>query len=192
MLDLTRLLRDLHGDSSPPDEIAINALYDEIRRLARSCMRRERGDHTLVPTALANEAYLRLFGATKPTFENREEFFAAAATTLRRILVEHSRRKASAKRGGEHARRDLDADSLTAPCADERLLAVDDAVMKLAAFDPQKARLVELRFFAGLSVEEAAVLLGRSERTVARDWRIAAAFLRAELGARGGGHDLDA
>lgn len=192
MLDLTRLLHDLQDGSSPPDELAISALYEEIRRLARSSMRSERGDHTLVPTALANEAYLRLFGASKPTFASREEFFAAAATTLRRILVEHSRRKASAKRGGGLTRRDLDADTLAAPDAAERVLAVDAAVLKLAAFDPPKARLVELRFFAGLSVEEAALLLGRSERTVARDWRIASAFLRAELGAQGGGHELDA
>ena len=192
MPDLTRLLQGLDDTASPPDELTIGALYDEIRRLARACMRTERADHTLVPTALANEAYLRLFGGANPTFANRAEFFAAAATTLRRILVEHGRRKASAKRGGDQSRRAVDADSLASRTPDERLLAVDEALRQLAALDPTKARLVELRFFAGLSVEEVARLLGMSERTVARDWRIARAFLRAQLTHEEGGDELDA
>lgn len=183
MLELTRLLQGLDAGMAPPDAITIGVLYDEIRRLARSCMRGERGDHTLVPTALANEAYLRLFGTAKPTFANSAEFFAAAATTLRRILIEHGRRKAREKRGGDRSRHDVDVDSIAAQDPDDRLLAIDAALQKLAQFDPMKARLVELRFFAGLSVEAVARLLGMSESTVARDWRVARAFLRAELGA---------
>lgn len=181
MQDLTRLLQDLDGASPSDAEAALGVLYGELHRLARATMRGERGDHTLVPTALANEAWLRLFGSERPTFANRAEFFAAAATTLRRILVDHGRRRSRAKRGGDRARHEVEADTLAAPQTDRRILAIDEAVEKLAAFAPDKARLVELRFFAALSVAECAQVLGTSERTVARDWRIARAFLHAEL-----------
>jgi RNA polymerase sigma factor (TIGR02999 family) len=191
MPELTRLLQQVDGDASTLDEGAIAAFYDEIRRLARGCMRGERQDHTLAPTALANEAYLRLFGSSKPQFASSSEFLAAAVTTLRRILVEHWRRRSRARRGGDQVRCDVDADSLAGKESDARLLHLDEALQRLAAFDPQKARLVELRFFAGLSVPEAARMLGSSERTVARDWRVARAFLRAELGAGEPGDDLD-
>lgn len=192
MPDITRLLQNAAGDASPADETAVCALYDEIRRIARSFMRGERCNHTLVPTALANEAYLQLFGPTKLSFDNSAEFFAAAVTTLRRILIEHGRRRSRAKRGGDRARADVDADLLPAPTADDRLLALDEALQRLATFDPAKAKLVELRFFGGLSVDEAARVLGVSPSTVARDWRVARAFLRAELGAEGLADDLDA
>lgn len=191
MADLTRFLDLLENGADSPDESAIAGLYEELRRLARQLMRGERVDHTLPPTALANEAWLRLFGAA-PTFANSAQFFAAAATTLRRILVEHGRRRARQKRGGDRARADVDVDALAAPTRDQRLLAIDAALERLAAFDPDKARLVELRFFAGLSVAEAASVLGASERTVARQWRVARAFLLAELGEQGAGDDLDA
>ena len=191
MSDLTRHLQAVQrGDL--PDALTIGALYDEIRRLARSQMRRERPDHTLPPTALANEAYLRLFGASEPQFRNGGEFLAAAVTTLRRLLVEHGRRRRRQKRGGGVAHVALEADALPAAAADERLLALDEALQRLAAFDPGKARLVELRFFGGLGVDEAAAVLGVSPRTAARDWRVARAFLRAELGAEAAGDDLDA
>lgn len=172
--------------------LAIGALYDEIRRLARSLMRDERADHTLPPTALANEAYLRLFGAAKPTITTGADFFAAAVNTLRRILVEHGRRRSRQKRGGDRVRREIETDSLPSPAADERLLALDQALQRLAEFDPGKAKLVELRFFGGLTVDEAARLLGQSPRTVARDWRVARAFLRAELSEGDEADDLDA
>jgi RNA polymerase sigma factor (TIGR02999 family) len=189
MSELTRLLHQLHGGEG--DDAAIAALYDEIRRLARAYMRGERADHTLVPTALANEAWMRLFGETDRRFDNGAEFFAAVATTLRRVLVEHSRRRASKKRGGGVQRSDLDADMLAAPSPDAQVLAVDAALERLATLDPGKARLVELRYFAGLSVDEVAVLLGMSPRSVARDWRLARAFLRAELAVGEDGDALD-
>lgn len=177
--------------AATPDDLAIGSLYDEVRRLARRLMRGERADHTLVPTALANEAWLRLFGDASPSFASDAEFLAAAVTTLRRILVEHGRRRGRQKRGGHLQRAAVDTDQLQAPIADARLVAFDEALQRLAAFDPDKAKLVELRFFGGLSVDEAARVLGTSPRTAARDWRLARAFLRAELG-EDAGHDLDA
>ncbi|MBL9076140.1 MAG: RNA polymerase subunit sigma-70 [Planctomycetes bacterium] len=176
----------------PSDALTIGALYDEIRRLARSQMRRERPDHTLPPTALANEAYLRLFGSAPPNFTSGAEFLAAAVTTLRRILVEHGRRRLRQKRGGGAARAAIDTDELPAAATDDRVLALDEALQRLAEFDPGKARLVELRFFGGLSVDEAATVLDVSPRTAARDWRVARAFLRNELGAEAVGDDVDA
>lgn len=192
MPDFTRLLRSAGLDGSDDDGIAIGALYDEVRRLARSLMRGERRDHTLAPTALANEAYLRLFGARQSSFANGAEFLGAAVNTLRRILVEHGRRRSRQKRGGDLVRADIPTDSLPAPSTDARLLALDEALQRLAVFDPDKAKLVELRFFGGLTVDEAATLLGQSPRTVARDWRVARAFLRAELAEGDEAHDLDA
>ena len=180
------------SDLGLPDGLTIGALYDEIRRLARGLMRRERSNHTLPPTALANEAWLRLFGANTPSFDNGAEFLAAAVTTLRRILVEHGRRRHRLKRGGGAAHSDIDTEQLPAAMADERLLALDEALQRLAAFDAGKARLVELRFFGGLTVDEAARLLDLSPRTVARDWRVARAFLRAELQPEGEPDGLDA
>jgi RNA polymerase sigma-70 factor, ECF subfamily len=176
--------RLLHAaEARPPEEAepAVGALYEELRRLARACMRGERTDHTLPPTALANEAWLRLVASQATDFADAGAFFAAAATTLRRILVEHGRRRSRQKRGGDRSRVDLPPDDLAAPQRDEQLLALDAALVRLAEVAPMKARLVELRFFAGLSVAEAANLLGMSERTVARDWRVARAFLHAEL-----------
>jgi RNA polymerase sigma-70 factor, ECF subfamily len=186
MSEFTRLLHAAEARPTEEAEPAIGALYDELRRLARTCMRGERSDHTLPPTALANEAWLRLAHSNATDFADAGEFFAAAATTLRRILVEHGRRRSRQKRGGNQHRIDLPPEELAAPERDEQLLALDTALVRLAAVAPMKARLVELRFFAGLSVAEAANLLGLSERTVARDWRVARAFLHAEL--QGGNH----
>jgi RNA polymerase sigma-70 factor (ECF subfamily) len=192
MPDLSHLLQHAPDDASLADALAIGAAYDEIRRLARSFMRNERADHTLAPTALANEAYLRLFGAEPQAFRDDGAFLAAAVTTLRRILVEHSRRRARQKRGGSARRADVDTEQLPAPAADERLIALDAALERLAAFDASKAKLVELRFFGGLSVDEAARVLAVSPRTAARDWRVARAFLRSELDGQEGTDDLDA
>lgn len=168
-----------------PDGTAIVALYDEIRRLARSLMRKERADHTLAPTALANEAYLRLFGSRAPTFANDGQFLAAAITTLRCVLVDHQRRRQRQKRGSGRVRRGDDLEQLPASLVDDRVLALEEALQRLAAFDPTKARLVELRFYGGLSVDEAARVLEVSPRTAARDWRVARAFLRTELQGKG-------
>jgi DNA-directed RNA polymerase specialized sigma24 family protein len=170
MSDLTRLLHAAHGPSAVVDEHASSALYGEIRRLARTFLRGERRNHTLPPTALANEAWLRLFGANPPPFASSGEFLAAAITTLRRVLVEYGRKRARLKRGGDR---------------------VHEPLQQLAVFDPGKARLVELRFFGGLSVDEAATVLGQSPRTTARDWRVARAFLRSQLQGEGGTRELD-
>ena len=191
MPDLTRFLHAVRDGDASPDEIAVAALYDEIRARARSFLRSERPNHTLAPTALANEAWLRLFGRGAPAFETTAEFVAAAVTTLRRVLVDHGRRRARLKRGGDRKHRAADADQLPAPDVDERLLAVDEALQRLAAFDPGKARLVELRFFGGLSVDEAAKVLGQSPRTTARDWRVARAFLRSQLQDEGAADAVD-
>jgi RNA polymerase sigma-70 factor (ECF subfamily) len=191
MPDLTRFLQAAQGGSGTADEQAAQALYDEIRRLARTFMRSERASHTLPPTAVANEAWLRLFGGAMPSFASSAEFVAAAVTTLRRVLVEHGRARARLKRGGGKAPATLHPEQVAAPVADERLLALDEALQRLAAFDPGKAKLVELRFFGGLSVDEAAGVLNQSPRTTARDWRVARAFLRSQLADDGGSRDLD-
>lgn len=191
MSDLSRHLQGAPAEGVVPDEVAVVSLYDEIRRLSRSFMRHERADHTLAPTALANEAYLRLFGGKEVAFASNADFLAAAVTTLRRVLVEHGRRRARHKRGGGRVRELTALDQVEAPVADERVLAVDEALERLSAFDPGKAKLVELRFFGGLSVDEAASVLGQSPRTTARDWRVARAFLRAQLQSEGGADELD-
>ena len=180
------------ADGRLPDGVTVAGLYDEIRRLARGLMKGERQGHTLPPTALANEAYLRLFGRGPAAFTDGNELLAAAVTTLRRILVEHGRRRGRLKRGGGQVRAGIEADQLPAAVVDERVVQLDEAMQRLAEFDPTKARLVELRFFAGLSVDEAAAVLELSPRTAARDWRVARAFLRSQLGAEAGSDDLDA
>ncbi len=166
------------------DERAIDTLlpvvYEELRELAARFLRGERHEHTLQPTALVHETYLRLVGAPQIRWENRAHFFATAATVIRRILLKHARSKKCAKRGGAWCRVPLDLDvSVTAPEMD--IVALDEALERLGRFAPQELRVVELRFFAGLSAEGTAEVLGVSPRTVARDWRIAKAWLRREL-----------
>lgn len=181
--DIERVLSAArNGDSDAARELA-GAVYADFRRLARHYLRGERPDHTLQPTALANEVYLRLFDAPFPDFANRGEFFVAAARTIRRILIEHARNRGAMKRGGGRERVALD-DAVLADSAprDERLVALDEALLRLAAVDASKARVVELRFFGGFSVAEVANLLGSSERTIAREWRVARAYLESELG----------
>jgi RNA polymerase sigma factor (TIGR02999 family) len=189
MSEFTRLLQTVGSSGGGDPDAAVGALYDELRRLARGWMRGERPDHTLVPTALANEAWLRL-GSGNAKFATPAEFFAAASQALRRILIEHSRRRAAQKRGGDRGR-DAGSEELAAPERAAHLLALDGALERLTALDPMKARLVELRFYGGLAVPEVARLLGMSERTVAREWRVARAFLGAELQEGGGGPGLD-
>jgi len=182
MSDLDRLLRSAReGDPRAARELAA-LLYDELYALAQREMGRERRDHTLQPTALVHEAYLRLVGGDGAEFRDRESFFAAAANTLRRVLVDHARKRGREKRGGGHARVPLEGLDLAAPLADEDLLALDDALAALAEFDANKARIVELRFFAGLTVDEVGRVLGASESTVRRDWRVARAWLRTRMG----------
>ncbi|MFG0316842.1 MAG: sigma-70 family RNA polymerase sigma factor [Planctomycetota bacterium JB042] len=182
MNELTRILENAErGDEGASERLAA-LVYDELREMARREMRGERRDHTLQPTALVNEAYLRLLGDEGTSFENRAHFFGAAASAIRRVLVEHARRRSRLKRGGGRERIDLD-EALDAadPIRDDRLLALDEAMERLASFDEAKARLVELRFFAGMTVPEIARARRVSESTVAREWRLARSWLQGAL-----------
>jgi RNA polymerase sigma factor (TIGR02999 family) len=172
------------GDQDAFDKL-LPLIYGELRRLAAHYLRRERPDHTLQPTALVHEAYLRLVDQTRAQWQNRAHFFGAAAQMMRRILVDHARQHKAAKRGGSGQRVTLDEKVAFAPEREMDLLALEDALIKLEQVDPQKSRLVELRFFGGLSTEEAAEVLGVSPATVTRQWRAAKAWLLREL-SRGG------
>ena len=160
-------------------------LYSELRLLAGHYLRRERPSHTLQPTALVHELYLRLFGASERlAWQNRAHFFAVAAQTLRRILVDHARAHRAEKRGGEHVKVSLTSAEGWAQSRDEDLLAVDEALQELAKLQPRAGQVVELRFFAGLTEEEIAEVLGVSAITVKRDWKFARAWLLSTLGRR--------
>jgi RNA polymerase sigma factor (TIGR02999 family) len=189
MDDLTRILADVAQGRPEASERLVALLYGELRAMARRELAGERAGHTLQPTALVHEAYLRLAGGDGLRFESRAHFFAAAATAIRRVLVEHARMRARVKRGDGARRVDLSA--VDPPQADEgmpaeTLMAVDAALARLAGFAPALARVVELRFFAGMTIPETARLLERSETTVQRDWRLARAWLRGELGGEAG------
>jgi RNA polymerase sigma factor (TIGR02999 family) len=158
-------------------------VYDELRRLAHRQMRRERPGQTLSSTGLVHEAWLRLSASNQLAPQNRSHFLAIAANAMRQILVERARARHAAKRGGHRQKVTLDETSLSSDAPDVVVLAVDTALEKLAALDPEQARLVELRYFGGLSVEETAEAMGISPATVKRRWTSARAFLAAELGA---------
>jgi RNA polymerase sigma factor (TIGR02999 family) len=179
--DVTQLLADWsHGDREALDKL-MPLVYDELRRVASHYLRRERPGHTLQTTALVHEAYLRLVDQKDVRWENRAHFFSIAAEAMRRILVEHARSHHAAKRGGGGPKLSLD-EAVDWP--EERavdLVALDDALTSLTAIDPQKSRIVELRFFGGLTMEEVAQLLGVSLATVERGWRIAKLWLRREI-----------
>jgi RNA polymerase sigma factor (TIGR02999 family) len=182
MSDVTLLLdAAAAGDRRAAAEL-LPLVYDELRKLAAARMASESPDHTLQPTALVHEAYLRLVGsADQERWDNRGHFFAAAAEAMRRILVDAARRKKRQKHGGDRNRMDLDAAAPVASDARHDLIALDAALTRLAAEDPQAARLVELCHFAGLSVAEAARTLGISPRTADRVWAFARAWLHREL-----------
>lgn len=170
------------GDEAALDRLA-PLIYPELRRIAGRQLRRERPDHTLQPTALVHEVFLQLVDQRHATWENRAQFFAVAAHLMRRILVDHARSRHALKRGGAITKVALDVravDVSADPIAAE-VLAVDQALERLAQQDPDQARIVELRFFAGLSVEETAHVMQRSARTVKREWRLAKAWLFREL-----------
>ena len=184
MSDVSRLLEAAAGGDPHAANQLLPLVYDELRKLAAARMHQERPGHTLDSTALVHEAYLRLVGRGPdvPGFANRAHFFAAAAEAMRRILIESARRKRRDKRGGDRRRVDLDA---VAPAADDPaddVLALDEALGQLAAEDARKADLVRLRYFAGLSLEEAAECLGVSRATASREWAYARAWLYDRLG----------
>jgi RNA polymerase sigma factor (TIGR02999 family) len=179
--DVTQLLGQWQGG----DREALNALtplvYNELRRLAQSYINRERPNHTLQGTALVHEAYLRLIDQRQVEWRSRNHFFALAAELIRRILVDHARAKVAAKRGGHNVK--LSFEDAVEPAVNEDLdlVALDDALQLLARTDPQQSRIVELRYFAGLKIEETAEVLQISPATVKRDWTIAKAFLKREM-----------
>jgi RNA polymerase sigma-70 factor (ECF subfamily) len=178
--DITRLLRQWkRGDREAAELLAV-ALYDELRRTARHYMRQERRGHTLQTTALVHEAFLRLTGV-QMEFEDRTHFFAFAAQVMRRVLVDHARSRGYQKRGSGTSAIPLDECALALPDRSADIVALDDALSELAKHDPRKGRVVELRFFGGLSVEETAAALSVSPQTVLRDWSLAKAWLTREL-----------
>ena len=181
MPDVTHILQAIDsGDAKAAGEL-LPLVYDELRKLAAQRMAGESPDHTLGPTALVHEAYLRLVGKDDPGWQNRGHFFAAAAEAMRRILIDSARRKDRIKHGGGRARQELAEGMLSG--FDDRidLLALDDALSKLEREDAAKAELVKLRFFAGLSVEEAAAILKISRATADRWWTYARAFLYCQM-----------
>ena len=184
MTDVTQILSQVESGDSKAAQQLLPLVYDELRKLAAQKLANEKPGQTLQPTALVHEAYLRLVGsqsedAQLPSYKDRGHFFAAAATAMRRIIIDTARRKKSRKRGGAFQRQPLEA--IAAPEADEELLALDEALDKLAVQDPAKARLVELRYFAGLTGEQAAAVLGISPTTADRHWAYARAWLQAEV-----------
>jgi len=179
--EVTRLLiRLTEGDNAALDAL-LPAVYDELRRLAANYLRRERVGHTLQPTALVHEAYLRLVDQTRVEWQNRAHFFGVAAQMMRRILVDHARGQQAEKRGGDVQKISLDENIDVSALRASELVALDEALERLAELDPQKSRLVELRFFGGLSVEETAEVMGVSAPTVKRHWRLAKAWLYGEV-----------
>jgi RNA polymerase sigma factor (TIGR02999 family) len=183
MSEVTRILSAIEkGDPHAAGQL-LPLVYDELRKLAAQKLAHEKPGQTLQATALVHEAYLRLIGQEKPrSYKDCGHFFAAAAEAMRRILIDRARRKQTQKRGGGLQRQQLEA--VAAPEPDEELLALDEALQRLALADPQKARLVELRYFGGLTGEQAAEVLGISPTTADRYWAYARAWLQAEVRGR--------
>jgi RNA polymerase sigma-70 factor, ECF subfamily len=185
--EVSQLLLDWsQGNNAALDEL-IPVIYQELRRLAHHYMRQERAGHTLQTTALVNEAYLRLVDYKKMRWQGRAHFFAVSAQAMRRILVEHARGRESAKRGGGVQRVSLDETALVSEEKATEVIAIDEALRELEAWDLRKSKIVELRFFGGLSIEETAEVMKISPTTVQREWRSAKAWLYRVL-TEGGGH----
>ena len=181
MSDVTRILEAVqNGDPVAADQL-LPLVYDELRKLAAARMAQEKPGHTLQPTALVHEAWLRLVGSENQRWDNRAHFFAAAAEAMRRILIEKARRRQRLRHGGGQERVDLDEIAIIAPESDERLLQVHEALDRLAAEDKVKADVVKLRFFVGLNDREVADALGLSERTVERHWAYAKPWLFRQI-----------
>ena len=175
------LLKWSGGDSSAREEL-MPLVYGELRILAAKYLRRERVNHTLQPTALVNEAYLRLIDQQKVQWQNRAQFFGLAARLMRNILVDHARSHQAAKRGGQHYSVSLSRADRVSEKPEIDLVALHETLERLSRHDEQKGRVVELRFFGGLTIEETAEVLEISHATVERDWKLARAWLRRELG----------
>jgi RNA polymerase sigma factor (TIGR02999 family) len=179
--DVTQLLSDLQNGRTGAAEDLLPLVYQELRRIAGSYMRRERSDHTLQATALVHEAYLQLVDQTRVDWKNRAHFFGVAAQLMRRILVEHARAHHAQKRGGNAAKLSLDEVINHFPGREITLVALDDSLKELERLDERQSRIVELRFFGGLTTEEVAEVLSISTATVEREWRSARAWLYSQL-----------
>jgi RNA polymerase sigma-70 factor (ECF subfamily) len=179
--EVTQLLIDIRAGNRDAEAKLICLVYAELRRLAAHYLRGERVDHTLQPTALVHEAYLRLTKLHEVDWQSRSHFFATAATVMRRILVDHARAQQAKKREAMHNAVSLEDALVISPERAPELIALDEALDKLAQLDARQSKIVELRFFGGLSEEETGAVLGISARTVKRDWRIAKAWLYDEL-----------
>lgn len=180
-IDITRILHDIEGGDENASEQLLPLVYRELRQLAARQMAKESPNHTLQPTALVHEAYLRLLGNSDQQWENRRHFFAAAAEAMRRILVENARRKQRQRHGGEWKRVDLAGLDVAVTAQDDQLLLVNEALAKLEKEDPESAELIKLRFFVGLPNIQAAKILNMSERTAKRNWAYARAWLFEEI-----------
>jgi RNA polymerase sigma factor (TIGR02999 family) len=179
--EITQLLQDWRGGDRAALDSLLPLVYKELRRLAHFHIREERRGHTLQSAALVHEAYCRLVGQSLPDFENRTHFFAVAAQLMRQILVDYARRHRAAKRGASMCKISLDDAAVLPQRKDAHILAVDDALKALAKIDPRQSRVVELRFFAGLSLEEISDVMGIAPATVQRDWTAARAWLHREI-----------
>ena len=178
--DVTRILADVNAGDKEAADLLYGRVYDELRHLASGLIRQRGREYTLQATALVNEAYLRMVDQKAP-WESRGHFFSVAAMAMRRILVDHARRRSAAKRGGGQAALALDEAVAMFEERSVNLLALDEALTRLAALDPEKSRMVELRFFAGLTIPEVADILNTSHATVERDWAFVKAWLLREV-----------
>jgi RNA polymerase sigma-70 factor (ECF subfamily) len=180
MGDITRLLGELQGGNKAAESRLLEAVYPALRRIAKNFLSRERAGHTLQPTALVNEAYLQLLGQMGRNWQGRSHFYAVAAQIMRRILVDYARQRKAGKRHGGH-RVELTDCLVIADDRIEDILLIDQALNRLAVFDPRRSKVVELRFFGGMTEEEVAEVLQVTARTVKRDWSVAKAWLYGEL-----------
>jgi RNA polymerase sigma-70 factor, ECF subfamily len=179
--DITATLLEMSAGDENAAAKLLPYVYDELRRLAAGYLRRERPDHTLQPTALVHEAYLRLIDQTRADWKNRAHFYAVASEMMRRILVDHARKHHAAKRGGNETRISLDEAISFPRDVEMEVMAVDEALMDLSRLDPQQGRVVELRFFGGLTLDETAEVMAISRSTVQREWNMAKSFLYNQL-----------
>jgi len=180
-IDIAKVLTAIAAGQQDAAEQLMPLVYDELHQVAERLLRHESSGHTLQPTALVNEVYLRLIGQTNVDWQGKTHFFAISAKIMRRILVDHARRKKSLKRGGRYHRIALSDDLCVSKSNDEDVLAIEEALAKLEKLDPRQAKIVELRFYGGLGVQEVAEVLDVSKRTVESDWTMVRAWLRREL-----------
>jgi RNA polymerase sigma factor (TIGR02999 family) len=181
-IDVTMLLRDVSGGSQSALEKLVPLVYEELRRLAASYLRKERSDHTLQATALVHEAYLRLVDQRNVNWKNRNHFFGVAAHLMRRVLLVHARDHRAAKRGGAAQKISLEDTAIFSDAQADEFVYLDELLDRLSVLDARQEKVVELRYFAGLSIEETAELIGVAPATVKRDWLMAKAWLARELG----------